>query len=723
MRPIFIIVCCSVAIAGRLVAQTAVDIPRPEEKQKEQHAVAKQQEKRAQHTSTIEFEGERAFKDKELRSQLKEQIATINDFGLTAARADDLAFFLEVFYRKHGFVKVSVRYKIESGDRLRLVIDEGSVMTLGTITFDGNVHEPTEKLFEFAVGPTRERYSKMQKNLPFVAADMEEGADLVHRLYVAEGFLDATVDKPRYNFRDETSQVDVVIPIHEGRQYFFGDVSFTGKTIYGPEALRGQIVDLLQQPYTDARVADIPRRLQAYFKARGYYDVKVEATGEPTAAKSERVPVQVAIAPGPIYHFGEASVSGLTRLHPSYVTKRFRSLSGKTYSPDVLDEKFRTLMRTGLFNLLQIKPTPENGDSLRLDITAEEAKSKQFGLLVGYGTYEGLIGGVEFRERDLFGTGRPITFSVEASQRSYKGEILYEDPFLFDSEYAFKFRLGALAFDFDGYSKFEVGGRIELSRKLTKQYEVGAIFAVRHVDVTSADIKPRFLGQTSYFINTLGFTQTLDFRESPLVAPRGFVFNHTLDVATTAFGSEIELVRTTVRAGYYLPFGPKSLTPGVVEDKRGTALQRWFQQSGIAFGARAGVVHSLMNSGADEATEIPIDERFFNGGSSTVRSFGERTLGPHDRRGDPIGGEFFTVFNVEYTFPILGELQGAFFADAGNLLPTSEEPGFDDMRYALGAGLRYKLPIGPIRLDYGWNPDKRADEDFGAFHFSFGFAF
>ncbi len=88
---------CSLAFASELVAQTAVT--RPEEKQKEQHAVAKQQEKRAQHTSTIEFRGEQAFSEKELRSQLKEQITTIDDYGLTAARGDDLAFFLEVFYR------------------------------------------------------------------------------------------------------------------------------------------------------------------------------------------------------------------------------------------------------------------------------------------------------------------------------------------------------------------------------------------------------------------------------------------------------------------------------------------------------------------------------------------------------------------------------------------------------------------------------------------------
>jgi outer membrane protein assembly complex protein YaeT len=722
MRPAFLFL-CSAFVVSNLAGQSAIDVPKPEEKAKEEHEVAKQQEKRAQHTTNIEFSGERSFGEKELRSQLKEQIATLNELALTPARADDLAFFLEVFYRKHGFLKVSVHYKIEGGDRLRLEIDEGALMTLGTVTFEGNVAEPTQKLFDFAVGPTRERYSKLQRNLPFVANDIQEGADLVHRLYVAEGYLDVVIDPPRFTYRNEANQVDVTIPIHEGRQYFFGDVSFSGQTIYGPEALRGQLDDLLKQPYTDARVDDIPRRLQAYFKARCYYAIKVEATADPTTAESGRIPVQVTIAPGPLYHFGDVSVSGLDRLHPSYVTKRFSSLSGKTYSPDVLDEKFRALMRTGLFNVLQIKPTPVEGDLLRLDISAEEAKSKEFGLSIGYGTFQGGIFGIQYRDRDMFGYGRPITTSIEVSQRGYKGEVLFEDPFLFDTDFGFKNRLGAFTFDYDGYSKFELGDRVELTRKITKQYEVGLIFAVRHVEVTATSIATRFLGDTSYFANSLGLTQTLDFRESPLVSPRGLIVNGTIDAASTAFGSDIELIRGTGRIAYFLPFGPKSLTPGVIEDQPTRSLQRWFQQSALAFGARAGLVHSLNHSGPDEPTTIPIDERFFNGGATSVRSFGERDLGPHDPKGNPIGGEFYTIFNVEYTFPIYGELQGAAFFDAGDLLPTSEELGVDDMRYALGLGLRYKLPIGPIRLDYGFNPDRQTGEDIGAFHFSFGFAF
>jgi outer membrane protein insertion porin family len=712
-------------LAFEVAAQSAVDVERPEDQQKARRAVVKEQEKRAKRAGIIEFRGQQAFKEKELRVALKEEITTIEDFGLSPARADDLAFFLEVFYRKHGYAKVDVHYVIESGDRLRLDINEGPRFLLSMVIFEGNAHEPAEKLFEYMVGPTRERYSRLEKRLPFVAADLEEGTHLVQRFYVAEGFLNAVVDPPRYNFQAGTSDVDVSVPVHEGRQYFFGNITFSGNTVYGSEALRGDISDLLKRPYTDLRVEDIPRRLEAYFKARGYYDVKVVANGTPEVAVNGRVPVHIVVSPGAVYHFDGVTVTGLRRLRPSFVTKRFTRLEGKTYSPDVLDERFRTLMKTGQFNLLQIKPVPVGGHLLRLDISAEEAKSKEFGFWIGFDTYEGALAGVQVGDRNLFGYGRPLTATIEVSQRSYRGEILYEDPFFFDTDFVFTARVHALTFDYDGYTKFELGGRLELSRKITKYDEASLTFSARHVKITDSEIKPKFLlGDSNYQVNSIGLTNTLDFRESPYVNPRGFLIGNTIDVAPGGLGSDIEFVRSTMRVGYYLPFGPKPLTPGVVTDQPvESGFQRWIHQSSIAFGARAGIIHALTTNGSSQATEIPIDERFFNGGATTVRSFGERDLGPHDNHGHPVGGEFFTVFNVEYTFPIFGELQGAVFADAGNLLPTSEDIGLNDMRYAIGGGLRYKLPVGPIRLDYGVNPDPRKFEDFGAFHFSFGFAF
>ena len=698
-RAIFLLALALVIGGPSLCGQSAVDVKRPEERAREQKVVEREEKKKAQSTN-LEIRGTTAFKEDELRIVLKEQIATIHDFGLTAARADDAAFFLELFYRKHGYAKVDVHYRIESGSRLVLEVTEGPQVILSAINFAGNSQVPAEKLFEYAVGPTRERYSRLQKELPFVATDVQEGADLVHRYYISEGYLNAVVDSPQYHFSADGTRVDATIPVQEGRQYFFGNLIFHGDTIYAPETLRGQMLDLLSQPYTEHRVDDISRRLQAYFKARGYYAVKIDATGESEQAAGGHVPVIVTISPGPVYKFDGVNVTGLKRLRPSYVRNRFASLEGKNYSPDVLDEKFRELMRTGLFNVLQINPQPEAGNYLRLDISAEEAKAKEFGFSVGYGTYVGGIVGLSFADRDLFGYGRPLTTSIEISQRGYKGEILWDDPHFFESDVELKFRVSAFTFDFEGYSKFEIGARTEFSYNITKKYQVGVFGSERRVEIVSNDIKDKFIGDTKYFVSSIGLFHTLDLRDSPVVPSRGLVLGQTFELAANGIGSDIEFFRTTARASYFIPIG-KTL---------------------LEVGARAGLIRPLKESTSD-ITAIPIDERFFNGGSTSVRSFAERDLGPHDHRGHPLGGEFYTIFNVEYTFPLYGELQGAFFVDAGNLLPEADNPGFNDMRYGIGAGLRYKLPIGPIRLDYGVNPDPREHEDIGAFHFSFGFAF
>ena len=88
------------------------------------------------------------------------------------------------------------------------------------------------------------------------------------------------------------------------------------------------------EPYTDRRLADIPRRLQAYYKARGYYDVKVDATGDPRRRAVGGCRCGSTISPGPVYYFDDSTVTGLQRLRPGYVTKRFSKLSGKKYDPE-----------------------------------------------------------------------------------------------------------------------------------------------------------------------------------------------------------------------------------------------------------------------------------------------------------------------------------------------------------------------------------------------------
>ncbi len=190
----------------------------------------------------------------------------------------------------------------------------------------------------------------------------------------------------------------------------------------------------------------------------------------------------------------------------------------------------------------------------------------------------------------------------------------------------------------------------------------------------------------------IGLTQTLDRRDDMMNPTRGWVLTTSADI--DALDGQLAFARVTARYSWYRKYG-KSL---------------------FGFGARAGWIIPI----SDEL--VPVDLRFFNGGGTTVRSYAERELGPKDISGNPLGGNFYTVLNAEWGFPISRAISGAVFADAGNLVGDSAV-SLDDMRYAIGAGLRYQLPIGPLRIDYGYNPSPKEGDASGALHVSFGFAF
>jgi outer membrane protein assembly factor BamA len=121
---------------------------------------------------------------------------------------------------------------------------------------------------------------------------------------------------------------------------------------------------------------------------------------------------------------------------------------------------------------------------------------------------------------------------------------------------------------------------------------------------------------------------------------------------------------------------------------------------------------------------IPLQERFFLGGESTIRSFGQDEAGP-TQNGDPIGGEAFVIFNLELRVPllVLDDLHGAVFFDTGCLTEEVEDIGGGQWDFGIGPGIRYNTPVGPVRLDVGFNPDRGPEDDLFAVHFSIGYPF
>ena len=196
---------------------------------------------------------------------------------------------------------------------------------------------------------------------------MDTGVERIRGLYASEGFLDAVVDPPKVKFTRDRSYATILVTVHEGMQYHFGQLTFSGDLVFYPNTeLLKQLKPFTSKPYTPAQVTNMQRAVVYYYKTHGYYDPKVDVQSDPKKAIGGKVPVSFTVESGDLYRFDGVSQEGLSRLSPKFLPSRFAKLKGKFYNPETMDEKFREMMQTGLFRQLRIEPRPAAGQDNRI---------------------------------------------------------------------------------------------------------------------------------------------------------------------------------------------------------------------------------------------------------------------------------------------------------------------------------------------------------------------
>jgi outer membrane translocation and assembly module TamA len=185
--------------------------------------------------------------------------------------------------------------------------------------------------------------------------------------------------------------------------------------------------------------------------------------------------------------------------------------------------------------------------------------------------------------------------------------------------------------------------------------------------------------------------------DSLLNPTHGTVLRGRIDNSTTALISDVSFVKLVLEARHYLPLSQRLL---------------------LATRLKLGGIEPYGGS-----TEVPFNVRFFAGGPGSVRGFELNRLGPVNADGDPIGGMSLIDGSAELRFPLFGDFGAVLFVDFGNVFSSPFTYRLGDLRYAVGPGLRYNTPVGPIRLDVGIIVDRRPGENFGHIEFSIGQAF
>ena len=228
--------------------------------------------------TSVRFAGASHFTGKQLRNAIADQIAEMDQGGVNPAFADDAAFFLGNFYRNHGYASAAVESKVLGVHSVELDIDEGPLTLLSGIEFRGASGLPGRH----AQGCRHQSHpgtpaESRKPRFPSSRRTSIPGVDRIRGLYASEGFLDAVVDPARSSRTRNNTRASVVITVHEGIQYHFGQIGFAGDLVFYPNTeLLKQLKPFTSKPYTPAQVTNMQRAVVYYYKTHGYYDPKVD---------------------------------------------------------------------------------------------------------------------------------------------------------------------------------------------------------------------------------------------------------------------------------------------------------------------------------------------------------------------------------------------------------------------------------------------------------------
>lgn len=639
---------------------------------------------------SIKFKGNRALSDRELSRFMPFSTAElISDELIEEAKTRVI-----LAYKRIGFPFSNVEVERDFlGDEINLLfkIEEGKRYRIKKIVFSGNTL-PEERLLKIT-GLKEEDY--------YLPEALDLALARLRAFYLSLGYRDVKIDEPVFDFDEKTETLSIVIAIQEGRQILIDKITVRGN-IEIPEKELEELTGLREGiPFNEADINDARLRILELYSSKGYIDADCDVE---IIFRDSYADLVFNISEGRRYSFGKTIIRG-NRDTSSRVIKRDLSYrEGDPFNPGSLLETRQRLYRLGLFNEIETEPVREDSAQDVL-ITVKEAPAGAFEFGIGYGEYERYRGFIDLNYRNLFGMNRQISLRTEASSLERRFIINYYDPRLFDSMTSLRIvplyeerkekniDTGEILYRLRRYSE-KTGIETPVSKNL--KFELYHEFSL----VKTYDVKPEIVlpreDTGTLSISSLVPGLVYDTRDNPFDPRKGILTGGRLKIASGFVGSEVEFLKITGDASTYIPLSKRFV---------------------LAMGLKAGAQWPMGRTG-----EIPVVERFFLGGRSSVRGFSQDSLGPKINN-TPVGGDLFFQTNLELRWYLGSSFSLVSFLDGGNVWLKDEGISFGDMRYSAGIGLRYNTPAGPIRLDYGQKLEREPGESRGEIHFSIGHAF
>jgi outer membrane protein insertion porin family len=667
---------------------------------------------------------------------------------------EDASRNIESFLRQEGYRVAEASYvREEKGGEtvLTFTVMRGALYRLESLDVSGNSAVPRVEVLPLLA---------LKPGEPFSDARVSTVATAVADLYRVRGFArvavkpEVTILPPRREGDQQVRPVVVRLLVSEGPQTVVGEVTLSGVAAL-PEAKLTSVLGLTAgQPFYQPQLDADRDALERIYRNEGFQNARVDSLAS-ARGDGTRVDVRWAIVEGPRVIVDRVLISGNQRTSEDLIRREIALKSGSPLGEDAVLESQRRLAALGLFRRVRIIELP-HGASLTRDILIDVEEAPP--TTIGYGG--GLEAGRRLRtgegaqavehidvapraffevsRRNLWGKNRSMSFFTRVSLRP--SDPLIEPEEVIDPGYGFnEYRVVGTfreprPFDRQGdlqltgfleqaiRSSFNFrrrGVRVEYGRRFPGGLGVSGRYSLDRTRLFDARILPedalnidRLFPQVRLSMLTASVVR--DTRNDPVDPAGGTLLGTDVSVALRAIGSHVGLV--------------KSFTQGFVY-RRLPGRSPFTVVAGARFGLAVGFAR-VLDDGAI-VHDVPASERFFAGGDTTVRGFVLDRLGTDETLnslGFPTGGNGLIVLNGELRTPYWHGLGAVGFLDAGNVFRRAGDIRLGEVRPAAGIGLRYRSPLGPLRVDFGFNLDPQtlptgSRERTMVFHLSLGQAF
>ncbi len=576
------------------------------------------------------------------------------------------------------------------------------------INFDGNRSYSDDEL---------RRQMKLEVGDEFRQWQLDEDLEVIERMYKKNGFVRFSVEDIEKDADVRKGEIKIRIKLDEGERVLFRRVTFEGNNIIPDEELQGILHLKRGEPFQMARVIDLVDKARELYSSRGHIHMKAENRTE-LSAEGDSVDVFITFDEGPKVHVGEILVEGNERVSDAIIKKGSRLRRGNVVRPRLLQESQQSIYQTNLFkNVSLVLEETSESDTVDVLLSVKESDFKTFGVGGGYASVDGIKASIEWNQYHLFSraewvrTKSEITYQpFELSQIRFSNAhaIAFTQPFFMKSLIQAQWSLSYKISDYQTYDQEVASFKALFTRtiglfkrlSLLVDYNTTKIFKIDEEEA-SADVKENRGRQE---VNSMTITFVLDKREN-------IFYPESRDFLT---------LESTLSGGPLL--GEVDFYRAYADYARYQLVSRRLLRPVVAARVKLGVAMGFHSAGS-----VLPGEQFWIGGTNTLRGYREQAIGPLGDEGDPNthSGNYILLLNLETRFQIWRSIGGVLFFDSGNVYDDHFRPRSPFLLTSFGAGIRYRSPIGPVRLEVALRIDR--DLSFtsgnGRIHFSVGQSF